>query len=123
MKATISISHKGLTALAVNEIAASVAELGGLGLIRGAKITNNLSIVDGKVERGLDVTLFEPISPSVVIALFDYWRDEYDLTCAFLVIEDDEFINDYVGCIKKWDLWKDYEHEGEDFTSTWEEQF
>lgn len=99
MIATLKISHKNLTVRSAADVAEYVAAVGLSG-----EITTNLSVCDGKVERGLSITLFD-VTSLQVRTVFSWAKLRWALGCAWLEVSGD--VAEYAGCILKWSLWVD----------------
>ena len=98
MNATLKISHVHLADTAQFNVAAYLATARVAG-----EVTTNISSVDGRVEYGLAINLFD-VTPAQVRIIFRWLRDRFNLGCAYLITEDPAG-EDYAGCIKAWEEW------------------
>ncbi len=110
MNATIKVSHKKLPMQAVRNTAVFLADFGLTG-----EITRNTSVVDGEIENGLEVTIFDAHYDNI-LGLWEYLEHAYRFKCAWLRIEHRQankldpgisspgvtWLVDYDGCIKDW---------------------
>jgi hypothetical protein len=93
MNATLKISKEDLPIGGMQQTIRTLADWE----ING-EIVPNLSAVNGKVERGLTVTLFDVTGPTIR-SVFRWLRNQFGLTCAWLDTDS------YSGCILKWPKW------------------